>query len=87
MISIIILNIHKSLDAEISNLESQINDIMCQYKSSIASILGVSKISDGTLIGKFEDITRFDNPNQLIAFCGVEPSNNQSGTMNLKVVW
>ncbi len=77
-----ILNIYKSLDEEVSVLESQINEIMDQYKSPIASIPGISKISAGSLIGEFEDITRFDNPNQLIAFCGAEPSRNQSGTMD-----
>lgn len=75
-----ILNIYKSLDAEVSNLESQINEIMNQYKSPVASIPGISKISAGALIGEFEDITRFDNPNQLIAFCGIDPSKNDSGT-------
>ena len=55
-----ILSIYKSLDAEVSNLESQINEIMNQYKSPVASIPGISKISAGALIGEFEDITRFD---------------------------
>ena len=53
---------------------------MNQYKSPIASIPGISSVSAGSLIGEFEDITRFDNPNQLTAFCGVDPSRNQSGT-------
>ena len=75
-----ILNIYKSLDEEVSVLESQINEIMNQYKSPIASILGISSLSAGSLIGEFEDITIFDNPNQLTAFCGVDPSRNQSGT-------
>ena len=79
-----ILNIYKSIDDEVSNLESQINEIMSQYNSPIASIPGISKISAGALIGEFEDISRFDNSNQLVAFCGVEPSRNQSGTMDFQ---
>lgn len=79
-----ILNIYKSIDDEVSNLESQINEIMNQYNSPIASIPGISKISAGALIGEFEDISRFDNSNQLVAFCGVEPSRNQSGTMDFQ---
>ena len=79
-----ILNVYKSIDAEVSNLESQINEIMNQYNSPIASIPGISKISAGALIGEFEDISRFDNSNQLVAFCGVEPSRNQSGTMDFQ---
>ena len=79
-----ILNVYKSIDDEVSNLESQINEIMNQYNSPIASIPGISKISAGALIGEFEDISRFDNSNQLVAFCGVEPSRNQSGTMDFQ---
>ena len=79
-----ILNVYKSIDDEVSNLESQINEIMNQYNSPIASIPGISKISAGSLIGEFEDISRFDNSNQLVAFCGVEPSRNQSGTMDFQ---
>lgn len=46
-----ILNIYKSLDEEVSVLESQINEIMSQYKSPIASIPGISSLSAGSLIG------------------------------------
>lgn len=53
---------------------------MNQYKSPVASIPGTSKISAGALIGEFEDITRFDNSNQLIAFCGIDSSKNDSST-------
>ena len=77
-----ILNVYHVLDAEVTSLESQINEIMNEYSSPISSIPGISKISAASLIGEFEDITRFDNPNQLIAFCGAEPSRIQSGTMD-----
>ena len=78
-----ILSIYKVLDDQVTVLESQINEIMDQYNSPTASIKGMSKISAGSLIGEFEDITRFDNSNQLIAFCGAEPSRIQSGTMDI----
>lgn len=57
---------------------------MRQYKSLIASIPGISRISDRALIFVFDAITRFDYPNQLITFCGVEPSKVQSSTMKSK---
>ena len=77
-----ILNIYKALDEEVSSLESQIIEIMNQYNSPITSIPGISVISAASLIGEFEDISKFDNPNQLVAFAGVDPSRNQSGTMD-----
>lgn len=77
-----ILNIYNSINAEVSFLESQIFEIMKQYISPIASIPGISLLSAATIIGEFEDITRFDNPNQMLAYAGLEPSRNQSGTEN-----
>lgn len=53
---------------------------MKQYNSPLASIPGISSISAATLIGEFKDIYRFDNPNQMLAYAGLEPSSNQSGT-------
>lgn len=77
-----ILNVYHVLDAEVTSLESQINEIMNEYSSPIASIPGISKISAASIIGEFEDVSRFDNPNQLLAFIGAEPSRIQSGTMD-----
>ena len=79
-----ILNIYFVLDEEVSNLESQILEIMKQYDSPIASIPGISLISAASIIAEFEDISRFDNPNQMLAYAGLEPSRNQSGTMDFK---
>ena len=77
-----ILNIYFALDEEVSNLESQIVEIMKQYDSPIASIPGISLISAATIVAEFEDISRFDNPNQMLAYAGLEPSRCQSGTLD-----
>lgn len=79
-----ILNIYKVLDVEVSKIENMITDIMSNYDSPITTIPGISLISAATIIGEFEDITRFDNPNQMLAFAGLEPSKNQSGTEDFK---
>ncbi len=74
-----ILNIYQTFDDEVSSLESQINEIMEKYDSPLSSIPGISSISAAALIGEFEDISRFDNPNQMLAYAGLEPSCSQSG--------
>ena len=79
-----ILNIYKALDVEVNKLENMITEIMSNYDSPITTIPGISLISAATIIGEFEDITRFDNPNQMLAYAGLEPSKNQSGTEDFK---
>lgn len=66
-----ILNIYFALDDEVSQLESQINEIMKQYHSPIASIPGLSIISVATIVAEFEDISRFDNSSQMLAYAGL----------------
>ena len=54
---------------------------MNQYDSPITSIPGISSLTAAQLIAEFEDISRFDNPNQMLAYSGLEPSRSESGTM------
>ena len=79
-----ILNIYHCVDDEVSNIESQIHEIMKKYNSPILSIPGISEVSAASLIGEFQDISRFDNPNQMLAYAGLDPSRNQSGTKDFK---
>ena len=76
-----ILNIYHSIDNEVSNITTQIEEIMNQYDSPITSIPGISSLTAAQLIAEFEDISRFDNPNQMLAYSGLEPSRSESGTM------
>ena len=39
-------------------------------------------IISGSTIEEFKDITRFVNPNQLTAFCGIDSSRNKSETVD-----
>ena len=77
-----ILNIYESIDVEVTSIEEQIISIMNNYDSPITSIPGISTITAATIISEYEDISRFDNPNQMLAYAGLEPSKNQSGTEN-----
>lgn len=48
----------------------------------LKSIPGISDFSAAVLISEFADISLFDNAKQLVAFCGLEPSQHQSGNFN-----
>lgn len=79
-----ILNIYHVIDDEVSNIDSHINEIMKNYNSPILSIPGISEVAAATIISEFQDISRFDNPNQMLAYAGIDPSKNQSGTEDFK---
>ncbi len=76
-----ILIIYKTIDNEISNLESQIKSIMKEYHTNITSIPGISTISAAQIIGEFGDFNKFSSASKLLAYAGLDPSTIQSGTM------
>ena len=49
-------------------------------KCHINSIKGIGDISAASILAEIESIDKFDNPGQLAAFAGIEPSENDSGT-------
>lgn len=77
-----ILNLYSSVDDEVTEIEKQIDSIMNEYKTHIDSIPGISKYSAAQIIGEVGDFKRFSSASKLLAFTGMEPSTNQSGTMN-----
>lgn len=78
------LNLHlelfKELNSKIHDVESLILDEYKNVSSHIHTIPGISLISAACIYSEIGNISRFNNPNQLLAFAGLEPSRNQSGT-------
>ena len=55
------------------------------YYKIINSFYGIGEILTAEILGELGDITRFDSPKQLIAFCGLDPTIKQSGkSINVK---
>lgn len=77
------LNLHlelfKELDSKISEVDSLILGEYQNVSSHIHSIPGIGPISAAGIYSEIGPISRFNNPNQLLAFAGLEPSRNQSG--------
>ena len=77
------LNLHlelfKELDSKISEVDSLILGEYQNVSSHIHSIPGIGPINAAGIYSEIGPISRFNNPNQLLAFAGLEPSRNQSG--------
>ena len=79
-----LLKVYDALEEEISFVENEITTIMSKINSHIPTILGIGMVSAATIIAEIEDISRFDNPNKLLAFAGLDPRIYQSGTQEFK---
>lgn len=79
-----LLRVYDTLQDEISLVENEITTIMSKINSHIPSILGIGMVSAASIIAEIEDISRFDNPNKLLAFAGLDPRIYQSGTQEFK---
>ena len=79
-----LLRVYDTLQDEISIVENEITTHLSKINSHIPSILGIGIVSAATMIAEIEDISRFDNPNKLLAFAGLDPRIYQSGTQSFK---
>lgn len=66
-------------DNQIKEVEKRINELMLEISSPITSFPGIGNVIGATILAEIGDINRFDNPNKLQAFAGLDPSLYQSG--------
>lgn len=64
---------------QISRIELAMSNILQELDSPVLSIPGIGTVLGAMIISEIGDISRFDNPNKLLAFAGLEPSVYQSG--------
>ncbi len=69
------------LSAEIDEIEDAINTIMGTLDSPITTIPGIKNRMGAMILAEIGDITRFDNPDQILAYAGLSPSIYQSGQL------
>lgn len=72
------------IEEEISHVENEISTFMSKIDSKIPTIKGIGLVSAATIIAEIEDISRFDSPDKLLAFAGLDPRLYQSGTQEFK---
>lgn len=69
------------LSAEIDEIEAAINAIMATLNSPITTIPGLKNRMGAMILAEIGDFSRFDNPDQILAYAGLAPSTYQSGQL------
>ena len=71
----------RELDAEIAEIEEQIQSIMEELHSPITTIPGMGFRMAAMILAEVGDFSRFDSPDKLLAYAGMSPSTYQSGQL------
>lgn len=75
-----LLTLYKSLVKEIDILEGEINRLIREVHPHYMSVPGIGTISAAVIYSEYGDISNFSSPAQMLAFAGIEPGINDSGT-------
>ena len=67
------------LENQLSELEQQISELLHQTNQFITTITGIGDVLGAVIVSEIGDIHRFDRPNQLVAFAGLDVTVKQSG--------
>lgn len=67
------------LESQLEDVDKQISELYNKLDSHLLSVPGIGIKSAPTILAEIGDINNFDKPSKLIAFAGVDPSENQSG--------
>ena len=75
-----LLSLYKSLVKEIDTIEKEIQKLIEEVHPHYMSIPGIGPLSAAVIYSEYGDISNFSNPGQMLAFAGIEPGINESGT-------
>ena len=67
------------LERQISDIEDYIAELLPNFNQTLSTINGIGSTLAAIFISEIGDVNRFDSPDKLAAFAGVDPSTNQSG--------
>lgn len=77
-----LLNLYHNLDNEISNIEIEIESHMKLIDTKVDTINGLGIESAAVIVSEIGDFSRFDSPEKLLAYVGLDSSRYQSGTQD-----
>lgn len=66
-------------EKQLSELEEQIAELLHQTNQYITTITGIGDVLGAIIVSEIGDINRFERPNQLVAFAGLDVNVKQSG--------
>ena len=64
---------------QLSELEEQIANLLHETNQYITTITGIGDVLGAIIVSEIGDINRFERPNQLVAFAGLDVTVKQSG--------
>ena len=67
------------LEKQIDEVDKQIKELYDKLDNHLLSVPGIGNTIAPIILAKIGDINNFDKPSKMIAFAGVDPSENQSG--------
>ena len=79
-----LLTLYKDVAEQVAVLEKQISQLIEEVHPHYMSIPGVGPISAAVIYAEYGDISNFSSPAQMLAFAGLEPGINDSGTESHK---
>ena len=71
----------RELDAEIEEIEKEINSIMDEIQSPIMTIPGIGTRMGAMILAEIGDFSNFDSADKILAYAGMSPSTYQSGQL------
>ncbi len=72
----------KLLEEQIAEIENFIAEKFSNFNCKLDTIVGVGTTLAASFFAEIGDITRFESPDKLAAFAGIDPSVKQSGEFN-----
>lgn len=66
-------------EKQLAELEEQIADLLHETNQYITTITGIGDVLGAIIVSEIGDINRFERPNQLVAFAGLDVTVKQSG--------
>ena len=69
----------KFIEQQIADTEKEIKTLLKQTESFITTISGIGFVTGATILSEIGDIHKFDSPNKLVAYAGIDASVRQSG--------
>ena len=67
------------LEKQLAELEEQITQLLHETNQYITTITGIGDVLGAIIVSEIGDINRFERPNQLVAFAGLDVTVKQSG--------
>ena len=71
----------RELDAEIEEIENEINSIMDEFHSPITTIPGIGTRMGAMILAEVGNFHNFDSADKILAYAGLSPSTYQSGQL------